>query len=375
MIVYCSTMPWNGNTGTDQQIARQLCKYAHVLYVDPSVSHLTPRNHPELAPSLEGPRLRRLDDRLSQLLPLAPPGMGRPGMRALTDVMRRRSMRRAVTDLGQQPQVVIAASFNPVFDAFPSARHVLYGTDDYVSGARLTGVAERRLVAAEARQFRRADLILAVSPELCRRWTSKGYDVRLLPNGCDVDAFSAWDGVTPPDLRLPPPIAVLIGQLNARIDVSLLETVVARGVSLLLVGPRIRTFHSAPLDRLLAAPNVQWVGQRPFAELPAYLGASDVGLVPYADTAFNRASFPLKTLDYLAAGLPVVATDLPSVRWLDTDHVRIRTEPDQFADAVEELAKARRGAAEGAERRAFAARHSWQVRAEALASFLGLSKA
>ena len=62
--------------------------------------------------------------------------------------------------------------------------------------------------------------------------------------------------------------------------------------SLLLVGPRQATFEIAKLDRLLASPNVQWVGAKNFQELPSYLRVIDVGLTPYSQSDFNRASFP-----------------------------------------------------------------------------------
>ncbi len=42
------------------------------------------------------------------------------------------------------------------------------------------------------------------------------------------------------------------------------------------------------------------------AELPPYLQAADVGLLPFADKPLNWARFPIKLGDYLAAGLPVL---------------------------------------------------------------------
>ena len=82
---------------------------------------------------------------------------------------------------------------------------------------------------------------------------------------------------------------------------------------MLFVGPRHFTFEMERIERLLEQPNVQWVGPKPFESLPTYLRAIDVGVTPYTDTAFNRGSFPLKTLEYLAAGRGVVArTSRPS---------------------------------------------------------------
>ena len=68
--------------------------------------------------------------------------------------------------------------------------------------------------------------------------------------------------------------------------------------------------------------------------MPSYLRAIDVGLTPYADSAFNRASFRWNS-SYLAAGRQAVSTNLPAVRWLDTDLVATARGPEAFADAVQ----------------------------------------
>ncbi len=123
-------------------------------------------------------------------------------------------------------------------------------------------------------------------------------------------------------------------------------------------------------------PNVRWVGPKPFDALPGYLRLIDVGIVPYTGSAFNRSSFPLKTLEYLAAGRAVVATDLPAIRWLATDLVCIAAGPASFADQVDRLLAQPRTPAVLACRQAFAARHSWALRAaEIHAGIAGLSPA
>lgn len=353
-------------------MAEHLTRFAPVLYVDPPISHLTIMRHPELAGALEQPRLRILGPRLARLTPMAPPGKGRPGIRALSDVLRVRAIRRAVHALDGSVAAMVVSSLDPVFHAFPECCHALYGTDDYVAGARLMGVAERRLASAERRQLRRSDVIVAISPLLAERWRARGHDVAMIPNGCDVDTLASWHGPVPADVRLHRPIAGFVGHLNARIDLGLLEAVAGRGLSLLLVGPRERGFEPARLDELLTRPNVLWLGPKPFRELPAYLAPMDVGLVPYADSPFNQASFPLKTLDYLAAGKPVVATDLAAMHWLGTHHVTVTAGAPAFATAAVELAGRPASPQDAAARQAFAAGHSWKVRAEDFARLLGL---
>ena len=138
---------------------------------------------------------------------------------------------------------------------------------------------------------------------------------------------------------------------------------------------------------------MHYTGRVPAASVPAYLAAIDVGITPYTASDFNRASFPLKTLEYLAAGRPVVSTDLPGARWLLDDLARaglavagegptevmtLASTPDEFVSAVHRMAPGPRGGNEQARRaqcRAFATRHSWARRADALAAAIGFTTA
>ena len=110
----------------------------------------------------------------------------------------------------------------------------------------------------------------------------------------------------------------------------------------------------------------------PFEELLHWLARIDVGLTPYADTAFNRASFPLKTLEYLAAGLPVVSTDLPASRRLQAEfrELEITGDADSYALGVLDALATSPDEARVAARRAFARRHSWAARAARLMELL-----
>ena len=56
------------------------------------------------------------------------------------------------------------------------------------------------------------------------------------------------------------------------------------------------------------------------ALLPQYAARASVGLLPLRDTFFNRnLTFPLKLMDYISAGLPVISSDLPTIRSVLTD--------------------------------------------------------
>jgi teichuronic acid biosynthesis glycosyltransferase TuaH len=199
-----------------------------------------------------------------------------------------------------------------------------------------------------------------------------GVNAKFLPNGCDL----ATMGQTPlhgETYGLPAPVAVYLGLLNDRTDLALLEAVAATGQSLLIVGPRQESFQPQRFAALCARPNVVAVGPVPFATLPEVLAGTAVGLVPYADTPFNRASFPLKALEYLAAGRPVVSTPLPAIRWLDSEHITLAADPTAFAAATVRAGRNPMTPNAAAARRQFAAAHTWERRADTAAGWLGLN--
>lgn len=378
LVVICAGTSWDGVWFPEKHVADRLAAHAPVLYVDPPISPMTARRNPELAASMDGPRLRLLRPGLARLTPVVLPGMHRPGIYAVTEALVKRALARAVAGLGGWVRAVVVATPADLFGVCGERRKVLYATDDFVAGAGLMGIPEGRARRIEAAHAAAADTVVAISPDLAEKWERLSSRVAMIPNGCDDRMFAGTDDAPlPVDVELDPPVAGFIGHLSERIDVALLEAVAERGRSMLLVGPRQATFQIRRMDALLARPNVRWVGPKSFESLPSYLRAMDVGLTPYGDSAFNRASFPLKTLEYLAGGRGVVASDLPAIRWLDSDLIRSAppSDPAAFADAVDEALAEPRTAALVSQRRAFAANHSWSARTADIARLLDIDMA
>jgi teichuronic acid biosynthesis glycosyltransferase TuaH len=381
VIVYFAGSEYEGIAGTDHHIATRISAMSPVLYVDP----------PRPAADHSGPQ--PIGPNLWRLAPRVPPGAHRPGLHAVTTILVRHAARQAAATLRQQVTGVIAANYDDLLGTFSGVPSVFYATDDLVAGAGLMGLPRRRLQAAQLRQLARADAVAAVSVTLAARLDRAADDhlrqavgararreAAVVPNGCDTDAYAAVDAAPlptdlPHGLAEPggKPVAGFVGHINARIDIAVLEAVAAGGGPLLLVGPRHPDYEPVRFPALIKRPNVFWMGPKPFAELPSYLRMIEVGLTPYQMTEFNRASFPLKTLEYLSAGRGVVSADLPATAWLRDDPdgaalIRVARTPAEFVAAIP-LA-ARRSAELAALRRAFARRHDWSERARTLTELL-----
>jgi uncharacterized SAM-binding protein YcdF (DUF218 family) len=86
-------------------------------------------------------------------------------------------------------------------------------------------------------------------------------------------------------------------------------------------------------------PNLHWFGKRGHDDIPRYIKGFDVGIVPYLLTEYTANVYPTKLNEYLAMGIPVVATDLPEIRRFNRDHgpsVAVAGDSEQFAGAIRE---------------------------------------
>jgi teichuronic acid biosynthesis glycosyltransferase TuaH len=372
MIVLCAGGRWDDVKMHDRHMAEHLVVHGPVLYVDPPVSHLTRLNRPDVAVSIKPPRLRVLGPGLARLTPVVPPKPTHPAVVPVAARMARRQLRRAVGALGGSVRAVISTwLFIDAYGACGERRRVYWWTDDPVGAAALWGHTADRLAAADERLARASDLIVAVNEGAAERLRDRGLPAAYLPNGCDAALFAGVDDVdAASDVTLTGPIAGFVGHLNSRTDLALLEGVADSGVGLLLIGPKDPAFEPDRFARLVARANVAYLGPRAFEELPSYLKLIDVGLVPYGPTEFNQWSFPMKTLEYLAAGRPVVATSLPATRSLETDLIALADTPDEFATSVLQQVELARQPELVAARRAFASAHSWTDRADRLVRLL-----
>ncbi|MCA1983049.1 glycosyltransferase [Nocardioides nematodiphilus] len=360
MIVLSAANSWDDRRMADAQLALALSRHADVLYVDP------PR-------SLHRARLGWVRPGLARLSPEGLPGISRAPVAAANRRLIARQVTRALRRFESSATALVEANLlSPVLGLADLGRTVYWAQDDFVAMAPLVGVDPRIFAANHERLIREASLIVAANPAVAASITAAtGRDVQLIPFGCDAALFNR----TAPAAATGTAggLAVLMGTLNERLDLGLLTAVADSGARLRIIGPCSPRGAPPGLAGLVSRASVEWLGERAFADLPRLLAGASVGLVPYTHSAFNEASFPLKTLEYLAAGLPVVATDLPAVRWLAAPDVHVADDAALFAKTVRTLLDVTPAEAEQTRERARATaqQHTWAERAKRFADLLG----
>jgi len=222
----------------------------------------------------------------------------------------------------------------------------------------------RTFAAIEREACRRADLVLATARVLEDRAQELGARrVLYLPNACEAERFTPGAAPEPIDLRgTPRPRAIYAGAIDAWFDAILLRDVarLLPAWTFLVIGPA-----RAETGALRSLANVRLLGPRAYANLPAYLGAADAGLVPFVLNPLTHAIHPLKVYEYCAAGLPVVATPMRETAAMGAPLLQAAT-AQEFAAALEETR--REGSGRRAQRLEFARRNTWDQRFAVLRS-------
>lgn len=224
--------------------------------------------------------------------------------------------------------------------------------------------------------FAHCRAVFAVSDPLAddfRRRTDK--PVYVQPNGLPAERLRPADR-PPRPADLPTsgrPVVGCVGQINGQYDWDLLEETAhaCPEYDFVFVGPVLDTTPPDArrrIERFWARPNAHWLGRREPHELPAYLAHFDVCLSPLRVNASTDRRSLLRLYDYLATDKPVISTPVWSAR-AHAGFVQTAGTTDELVPLLREAMTAGRSVDVSA-RREYLADHTWEARAELLASNL-----
>ncbi|HVO10200.1 MAG TPA: glycosyltransferase family 1 protein [Vicinamibacteria bacterium] len=212
---------------------------------------------------------------------------------------------------------------------------VVYDCMDELSAFR---GAPRALPGLEAELMQAADVVFAGGRSLFESRRTRHSNIHAFPSSVDVGHFRTARKVLgePADQAgIAHPRLGFLGVIDERTDLALLDGVAAARPQwqLVLLGP---TAKIDPAD-LPRRPNIHYLGQKAYRELPRYLARWDVALLPFARNESTRFVSPTTTPEYLAAGCPVVSTAIHDVvrPYGEQGLVRIADTVEDFVSQVE----------------------------------------
>ena len=231
-------------------------------------------------------------------------------------------------------------------DAFPGAPLVFDKMDELAKFAH----ADPRIAPRERELLRRADVVFTGGRSLFRSVEGRTGNARCYPSGVDVAHFARARSVPAHDDLVPfrgGPVFGYVGVIDERVDLELVDALAAAnpGATVAMIGPVVKIDESV----LPRRANIAYLGKRGYDELPALLAGIDVALMPFALNEHTANISPTKTLEYFAAGRPVVSTAVPDVV---ADHGDVAYVARDRADFVALVGRARDGDAARAQRAA-----------------------
>ena len=234
--------------------------------------------------------------------------------------------------------------------------------------------APRQMRQRESALLKTADLVVTGGPRLYEAKRDANPNVLCVPSAVDAAHYAAARATADAGAMakaaalqgaIAPPRLGFFGVIDERLDLDLVARLADADPSwhVVMVGPVAKI---AP-ETLPRRTNLHWLGQQPYALLPQLVAGWDVCLMPFAINESTEFISPTKTLEYMAAGKPIVSTPIHDVRVLFGDLVAIAGEPEAYVAACR-AALAESAAARAAREERMLARvreHSWDAAADA----------
>lgn len=183
----------------------------------------------------------------------------------------------------------------------------------------------------------------------------------------------ATESSAPSDIAaIPRPIVGCTGQINHSYDWGLIAGLADAlpEVSFVFVGPLTKASAEteATISRVLARPNVFWLGRKEHSELPQYLAAFDICFNPLVINADNDRRSPLRLFDYMASDKPILSTGIAEAL-LHREHIACIDNEEDAVRWIKEMAGVKHVPNADA-RHQYVRRHTWGARAAALLEFV-----
>ncbi len=206
--------------------------------------------------------------------------------------------------------------------------------------------AATSLISEEKLLLDKADVVFTGGKSLFEAKKKFHDHIFCFPSAVDHEHFRKKDNddmMIPEEIRnISAPVVLYYGVIDERIDLGLLKDISDEmpQIAFVMVGPVVKIDPST----LPQNPNIYYTGSKPYELLPSYLKASAITMMPFALNESTRYISPTKTLEYFAAGKPVISTYIRDVV-VDYQYIvrLIRTSAD-FEAAIEYYLKEPAGA-------------------------------
>lgn len=375
--IVCFSHDWTGDPLSKTHLMRVLSRENRILWINAIANRMPTASTKDVSRIFKKLKafaepIREVEPNIFVMNPLAIPTYGTQAVRKLNQSFLLSQVKGAMRKLKFDSPVNMV--FNPAAGLLAGKigeeSLIYYCVDEYTA---FTGAASG-LKEIENELFRKSDLVVVSAEKLLESKKQFNENTFLIRHGTDWTHFrKALDAATeiPAEIKnLPRPIIGFHGLLADWVDFELIKKTARHfeSGSVVLIG-KIAVDAERKIKILEGISNIHFLGRKPYGELPNFCKGFDVALNPFEINELTLAANPLKVREYLAAGLPVVSTDIPEVRVLENCLVG-----EDHTDFIEKIETALRNPKPRAAISDAVRHESWDAKIEELRDIIAACK-
>lgn len=374
--IICFANDWEGDPLSKKQIMTLLAKHNRILWIN-SIGNRNPTMHKsdfqrifkKLGQFFRG--LKHVQENIWTFTPLVLPFYGSKLARGINQQILTTTIRLICRILGFRKPITwtFVPSSADVVGQLGEKLVIYHCVDEY---AQFSDASQSVISQIEESLLNKSQIVIVSADKLYESKRQINPNTYLVRHGVDFEHFSraSLDSLAVPDdiAALPRPIIGFHGLIASWVDQVLIEKMALAHPewSIVLLG-KIQTHDGTRLfDPKIK--NIHWLGHKKYQDLPAYCQAFDVAMIPFIVNELTINANPLKMREYLAAGLPVVSTNLPEAERLGT-MVQIGLDHDHFIQQIETILE-KQLAGERVVRSQQMSQESWESRVEDLSEIV-----
>jgi glycosyltransferase involved in cell wall biosynthesis len=327
---------WYHHPHSKNHILKRLAQHNRVLFVNSITMGLPSVSSPDFFHKIRRKLrsylrwLRKAPEGLWVMTPINLPFYGSPLLRALNRLLLVFQLRLVMLFLNLRRPIVWAAipTAADVVGAL-GGKLIAYQVSDKYDSNEDSALSRDVIRRMDARLKQKAAVVMYSGRKLYEEADPRHR--YFLEQAVDFDRFANLPAGTPADIaKIPRPVLGYVGAADFyTMDVSLIEHVARARPKWhwVFIGSKSNVVQ-------LSAPNIHFLGPKPYAELPRYYNHIDVCVLPWVqNNTFTNYGSAIKVREYLATGKPVVISTL--YEYLHTPGTKIYRSPDEFISLVE----------------------------------------
>lgn len=311
MIVFCH-LRWDFVYQRPQHIISRFADYMRILFVEEPILKAE-----------EGNSVRVINDNLHILQP------------NIADI---EDLDGVLYDLLGSTELPIAWFYSPSFGGVMNAFSFTTIVYDCMDELSLFKGAPKKLIEQELQLLKKATVVFTGGKSLFEAKFPLHSNVHCFPSSVDLEHFSkAQNGISvPAELEsITSPVIGYYGVVDERMDLQLIEEAakLLPDCAFVLIGPVVKIQE----DELPKLPNIHYLGIKPYSVLPNFLKGFDIAMMPFALNESTKYISPTKTLEYMAAGKPIISTQIRDVVRDYSGCVRLINDAQEFVMEIQKI--------------------------------------